>query len=129
MDSPQAEQADEGEDVNLNDYSDACYAAAHHWWFDEDDNPIKRNKGELFILMVSEICEAMEGERKGQMDKHLPHRKAVEVELADALIRIFEYGGAFHFDLEGALVEKMAYNAQREDHTHEARARAGGKKW
>lgn len=33
------------------------------------------------------------------------------------------------FDLWGAYEEKLAYNQKREDHTHEARARAGGKAW
>jgi hypothetical protein len=35
----------------------------------------------------------MEGERKNLMDDHLPHRRSAEVELADALIRIFDYAG------------------------------------
>ena len=37
------------------------------------------------MLIVSEIAEAMEGERKDLMDDKLPHRKMAEVELADAL--------------------------------------------
>ncbi|XUM19805.1 hypothetical protein ACRAVF_19255 [Bradyrhizobium oligotrophicum S58] len=41
------------------------------------------------MLIVSEIAEAMEGERKSLMDDHLPHRKMVEVELADTLILHF----------------------------------------
>ena len=32
-------------------------------------------------------------------------------------------------DLEGALNEKMAFNAVREDHTHEARLKSDGKKF
>lgn len=40
-------------------------------------------------------AEAMEGERKGLMDDHLPHRPMAEVELADALIRLFDYAGGF----------------------------------
>jgi NTP pyrophosphatase (non-canonical NTP hydrolase) len=91
--------------------------------------PIVRNKGELLMLMVSEISEAMEGERKNLMDDKLPHRKMAEVELVDALIRIFDYAGAYGFDLEGTFIEKMAYNADRKDHKHEARLLADGKKW
>ena len=63
------------------------------------------------------------------MDDHLPHRKAVEVELADALIRIFDYAGDNDFDLGGALIEKLEYNKKREDHTHAARLAPGGKKF
>lgn len=90
---------------------------------------IHRNKGELLCLIHSEISEAMEGERKDLMDDKLPHRKMAEVELVDALIRIFDYAGGFGYDLQGAYEEKMAFNAQRADHTHEARKQKGGKKF
>ncbi len=92
-------------------------------------SPLKRNKGELLMLIVSEVSEAMEGERKDLMDDKLPHRKMAEVELADALIRILDYAAGFGYDLEGAFQEKMSYNATRKDHTHEARQAANGKKW
>jgi GH18 family chitinase len=71
----------------------------------------------------------MEGERKNLMDDKLPHRRMAEVELVDAIIRIFDYAGAFGYDLEGAYREKMAFNASRVVHTHEARLRSGGKQW
>jgi NTP pyrophosphatase (non-canonical NTP hydrolase) len=113
----------------LNIYADEVHEANAKWWQREDGTPIERNKGELLMLIVSEVAEAMEGERKGLMDDKLPHRLMAEVELADALIRIFDYAAAFGYDLEGAYREKMAYNAERADHRHEARALAGGKKW
>lgn len=115
--------------MNLNDYAAQCHEDNTKWWVRPDGTPLDRNKGEMLMLMVSEIAEAMEGERKGLMDDKLPHRKSVEVELADALIRIFDYAAAYGYDLEGAYQEKRAFNATREDHTHEARALAGGKKW
>lgn len=89
----------------------------------------RRNKGELLCLIHSEISEAMEGERKNLMDDKLPHRRMAEVELADALIRIFDYAAAYRYDLEGAYQEKRAYNAQRADHKKEARQADNGKKW
>lgn len=115
---------------SLNDFAKACHEANAKWW----QNPatgerIERNKGELLCLIHSEISEAMEGERKNLMDDKLPHRRMAEVELVDAIIRIFDYAGAFGYDLQGAYEEKMAFNAHREDHTHEARIRAGGKQW
>jgi NTP pyrophosphatase (non-canonical NTP hydrolase) len=114
----------------LNDFATECHAANAKWWQDiATGKQIERNKGELLMLIVSEVAEAMEGERKDLMDDKLPHRRMAEVELADALIRIFDYAGAFGYDIQGAFDEKMAFNAVREDHTHEARARAGGKAW
>jgi hypothetical protein len=81
------------------------------------------------MLIVSEISEAMEGHRKNRLDDHLPWREQLEVELADALIRIFDLGGALQMDLGGAVAEKLAYNAQRADHTREARAADNGKRY
>lgn len=78
-------------------------------------------------LVHSEISEAMEGHRKGLMDDKLPHRPMIEVELADAVIRIADLAGALGLDLGGAIAEKMAFNQQRPDHKPEARQAAGGK--
>ncbi len=69
----------------------------------------------------------MEGHRKSLKDDHLPHRDMAEVELADAVIRIFDLAGAMNYDMGGAIAEKLAYNAQRADHKPEVRAAAGGK--
>jgi hypothetical protein len=81
------------------------------------------------MLIVSEIAEAMEGERKSLQDDKLPHRPMAEVELVDAMIRILDYGAGHGYDLGGAFVEKMAYNAVRKDHTIEERLKKNGKKF
>lgn len=78
-------------------------------------------------LVHSEVSEALEGHRKGKFDEHLPLRSAIEVELADAVIRIGDLAGALGLDLGTAIAEKMAYNAVRADHKPEARAAEGGK--
>lgn len=109
-----------------------CHGLAKQagWWNDlVTGEPKDRNDGEMIALMHSELSEALEGLRKDRNDDHLPHRKQVEVELADTLVRIFDYAGARGLDLAGALIEKLAYNAQRADHKPENRAKADGKKF
>jgi hypothetical protein len=146
---------------------------------------LKRNLNQMMMLILSEVAEAMEGERKGLMDDKLPHRQMAEVELADTIIRIGDYlgyiGYKWHqtnylfelksfcktaedkgealwvickkivavqtegscwervvaaichycgkhgYDLVGAISEKRAYNAKREDHKIENRKKLGGK--
>lgn len=66
------------------------------WWTClETGNPIERNKGELLMLVITELAEACEGARKDLMDDKCPARKMEEVELADALIRLLDYAGGF----------------------------------
>ena len=99
-----------------------------NWWTNlQTGEPLKRNVGEMLMLVVSEISEAMEGHRKSLMDDHLPNRPMVEVELADALIRILDISAGLGLDLGGAYVQKMEYNRTRADHQKEARLAPGGK--
>ena len=107
-------------------------ALAAGWWTDLDTGQSTigtRNKSEMLMLMVSELAEAMEGLRKNLMDDKLPHRPMVEVELADCIIRIADFAGAHGYDVAGAIVEKMAFNAVRPDHKIENRVKEDGKKF
>lgn len=82
---------------------------------------------EKLCLVHSEMSESMEAARKGLMDDKLPHRKGIEVELADAVIRILDLCGALELDLAGAIAEKLEFNSKRLDHKVENRLAAGGK--
>lgn len=111
---------------------DAAHGASTRagWWTDiKTGEPLDVNAlvPTKLMLSVSELSEAMEGHRKGLPDDHLPHRSMIEVELADAVIRIADLAGALNLDLGGAIAEKMAYNANRPDHKLDNRKAAGGK--
>jgi NTP pyrophosphatase (non-canonical NTP hydrolase) len=109
-----------------------CHGAAVRggWWHDlATKQPLQRNVPEMLCLIHSEISEAMEGYRKNLLDDKLPHRQMLEVELADAVIRIADLCGGLGLDLSGAILEKLEYNAKRADHKPENRAKEGGKKF
>ena len=109
------------------------------WWTDLDtmqslaeECRIRTRFGKALVaeklaLIHSEVSEAMEAARKNLMDDKLPHRKGIEVELADAVIRILDLTGALNLDLAGAIQEKLSYNATREDHRIENRMKDNGK--
>jgi NTP pyrophosphatase (non-canonical NTP hydrolase) len=100
------------------------------WWTDKDGTDIRNNRyafSNKLALCHSELSEALEADRKSLQDDKLPHRSGREVELADAVIRIFDLAGAYGMDLGGAIVEKLKYNAQRADHKIENRSAVGGK--
>lgn len=105
-------------------------AAEGGWWNNlktGEDLRQAENVPEKLMLIVTEVAEAMEGHRKGRMDDKLPHRPMIEVELADAMIRILDLAGAKGLDVAGAMVEKLVFNTQREDHKPENRRKDGGK--
>jgi hypothetical protein len=100
------------------------------WWWDRNGNRIQRNKGELIALIHSELSECLEGVRRSLPDSHLPQYSMEIVELADAVIRIFDYvEGNKLGSLGPVILNKMLYNRQREDHKREARDRENGKKF
>ncbi len=110
---------------SINSFAVECHRRSRTagWW----STPELSNIPTKLCLIHSEISEGMEGFRKGLMDDHLPQRKMIEVELADAMIRIGDLAAALNLDLGGAIDEKLEYNLHREDHKAEVRNAAGGK--
>ena len=111
------------------------------WWTDLSNNMDLAEEARLgtrlgkalvaekLCLIHSEISEAMEGHRKSLPDDKLPHRLMLEVEMADAVIRIMDLAGAMKLDIGGAIQEKLSYNATREDHQIKNRKEVNGKSY
>lgn len=102
------------------------------WWNDNTGQDIRSNPyafSNKLALVHSELSEALEADRKNLNDDKLVHRMGREVELADAVIRIFDLAGAYNMDLGFAMREKMAYNRTRSDHRRENREAVGGKSY
>lgn len=86
---------------SINAFCEEMYFRNLHWWHDPATGKrLERNLDEMLMLVVSEVAEAMEGERKSLMDTHLPDRPMAEVELADVIIRLADIAGQRALDLE-----------------------------
>ena len=112
--------------------ADVCYSASErgNWWHDiESGDALERNKLEMLMLIVSEVSEACEGVRKGINDDHLPQYRMEDVEIADALIRCFDYIGGHGLNQQRHLQTSLIYNANRADHKVSNRLKEGGKKY
>lgn len=128
---PNPETPDGGTpEPRLNYFAQVVHKANAKWWVNpETGQPVERNVGEMLMLVVSELAEAMEGHRKGLMDTHLPHQQMFDVEIIDTLIRLFDIAGGLEIDLDCIFREKMEYNVNRPDHSLEARREPGGKRY
>lgn len=99
--------------MNLNELADVCYAIAKEkGWHDR-----YVSQAERIALMHSELSEALEEIRNG----HVVHEvyevdgkpEGVPIELADVLIRVFDFCGLYGIDLQKAVDAKIAYNRTR----------------
>ena len=101
----------------LNELRDKCHAMAREkGWYEGGD----RNIGEQLMLIVTEVAEAMEEHRDGEMKTRfsgIGKPEGFPIEIADILIRCFDLAGFLGIDLDDAVWEKMQYNATR-GHRH-----------
>lgn len=82
------------------------------------EDGVERNNGEMLCLIHSEISEALEALRENNPpDNKIPEFSSVEVELADAVIRIMDLAHARGWDVARAIEAKIKYNASR-PHKH-----------
>ena len=112
--------------MNINDTAKAIYSINVEKGFWE--NP--RNKGELLMLVVSELAEALEADRKNRYSLNNPKdiaalandedfndafsshvKDTFEDEIADAVIRLFDMSAGLGIDLESHIMAKLRYNA------------------
>lgn len=87
-------------ETNLTELANYIHAfnVEKGWWDEYLDDKHRRFKTAM-MLTISELAEAMEGERKDLVDQHLPHLDNFSVELADSLIRLLDLAGAYEYDI------------------------------
>lgn len=99
--------------VDINARAQEVHKNNEKWWIDLNTGVrFNRNKGEMLALVVSEISEALEGERKNLMDDHLPNRKMAEVEMADAYIRMLDFTGGFGYEIFQESLNNITTNSK-----------------
>lgn len=85
----------------------------HGWHKDVDD----RTFVEKLALVHSEISEALEEYRDGHLidETYVKDGKpeGVPIELADAVIRIFDIAGIYGIDIDAAITQKQTFNRTR----------------
>jgi NTP pyrophosphatase (non-canonical NTP hydrolase) len=88
--------------VNLN--------ALNHGFWEPDANP-----AEKIALMHSELSEALEALRKDPTaaDHHCPEFSNVVIELADCVIRIFDFCAQYKLPIGQAVIAKHEFNKTR----------------
>lgn len=82
------------------------------------DGIASRNVGEALCLIHSELTEAYEASFTDDMDDKLVEWPAVWVEIADAIIRVLDLGGAHGVDFDTrpmAMIPGVAYSSIKDD--------------
>jgi NTP pyrophosphatase (non-canonical NTP hydrolase) len=102
--------------MTLNELQDTSYRISkEHGFYDAP-----QTVGDRLMLMVSELAEALEEFRCGHGISEIYYNQekpgkpeGIPIELADAVIRIGDFCGAYGIDLENAVVLKTRFNETR----------------
>ena len=124
--------------MEINELVEKAHSNAVAKGFYGEDGNGERNTAELLMLVVSELGEALEADRKNKhcdknyasvwlewYDEHENNPKLFDAfkenikdyfedELSDAFIRLADMCGYLDIDIESHIKAKMAYNATRE---------------
>lgn len=93
---------------SITEWIEECHGVAREKGFWEKE----RNVGEMLMLIVSELGEAIEAHRTASHG--LLKKDTFEDELADTAIRLFDLCGGLGIDLEKQIEWKMSFNKTRE---------------
>ncbi len=98
----------------INDLVKRAYENSKNHGFWEEE----KNFGEVIALMHSELSEAFEEYRNGKKINETYYEQGekpcgIPSELADVVIRVFDFCGGNDIDLEKIILEKMQYNETR----------------
>ena len=92
--------------------SDVYKNAVEHGWWDEP-----RAFSEIIALCHSELSEALEESRNGKKPNEIYYLngkpEGIPIELADCIIRIFDYCGMHDIDINEAISKKHEFNKTR----------------
>lgn len=102
--------------MDIKEYVKVAYNNAKaKGWHEEP-----RSIGDFICLMHSELSEALEEHRNGRYPTEVYYNdnkptkpEGIGIELADCVIRIFDFCGKYDIDLEELIEIKMKYNETR----------------
>lgn len=104
--------------MTISELQKAVHALARDkgWWDDRNlDDPA--HIAAALCLVHSEVSEALECVRHGEIVGTGGRLEGLPTELADVVIRVLDLAAALGFDLEREIKAKHAYNATR-PHRH-----------